>query len=465
MNSLEVYDFTDRPTTAPTANTVTSEASTSSSASATTSDAPPAQPSLEEEVQQVLGSLGRFWGGVRKQSQTALQTARRDLGGVVEQAQRELGRLSAPAPGSDATTPTESSSTTSTDATITAESSTAPPAGSTEPESGAAPASPSAAPSSFFSRLQSSLPPNLQQTLRTVASTDVQAQFTHRAEELRSQFEVQLHRVQEGVAPTLQRVQDGVAPTLQRVQSELARAQAEAGPRAEALFKDASGFLADAVKVVPPSDAPESHGVAWDGSDIWTPLPEREEVLFDSTSTATAKGKAAAGLTRTEAMLRRIRTDATLYMNDLSEAETSELSKVELAGPIETLDDDLKALLAELVPAQLSEEAFWKRYHFRVHQVEQDDANRRRALEAVAARQDEELFSWDDEDDAPASTSPAPTVKKPTSASEEKREGSESEASYDVVSGAASPTPVPPKEVKEKEKDKKDDEDADSDWE
>lgn len=109
-------------------------------------------------------------------------------------------------------------------------------------------------------------------------------------------------------------------------------------------------------------------------------------------------------------------------------------------------------LTPDAVPAQLSEEAFWKRYHFRVHQVEQDDANRRRALEAVAARQDEELFSWDDEDDAPASTSPAPTVKKPTSASasEEKREGSESEASYDVVSGAASPTHVPPKEVKEK---------------
>lgn len=64
MNSLDVYDFDNqlmaaRPTsgaaTPPTA--VTPETPTS----------PASSPTLNEEVQQVMGTLGGFWGSFRKQ--------------------------------------------------------------------------------------------------------------------------------------------------------------------------------------------------------------------------------------------------------------------------------------------------------------------------------------------------------------------------------------------------------------
>jgi hypothetical protein len=79
--------------------------------------------------------------------------------------------------------------------------------------------------------------------------------------------------------------------------------------------------------------------VAWDGTDIWTPQPDVGEGAADYVSAGTSKGKgrrrtvalriradeieapATAGLTRTEGMLRRIRTDPSLYTNALSADE------------------------------------------------------------------------------------------------------------------------------------------------
>jgi len=49
--------------------------------------------SLNDEVQQVVGQLGKLWGGFRKQSQAAFVAARKDFGSVVAQAQKELGSL------------------------------------------------------------------------------------------------------------------------------------------------------------------------------------------------------------------------------------------------------------------------------------------------------------------------------------------------------------------------------------
>lgn len=52
MNYLDTYDLTRPETPNPAV-------------------APPPQPTLNEEVNQVIGQLGRFWGGFRKQVRPA----------------------------------------------------------------------------------------------------------------------------------------------------------------------------------------------------------------------------------------------------------------------------------------------------------------------------------------------------------------------------------------------------------
>jgi hypothetical protein len=59
MNTIDVLEFTE---TAQGSNSPTSEIAASSSNSAHTT-----QPTLNEEVSQVMGQLGKFWGGFRKQ--------------------------------------------------------------------------------------------------------------------------------------------------------------------------------------------------------------------------------------------------------------------------------------------------------------------------------------------------------------------------------------------------------------
>ncbi|KAG8811500.1 hypothetical protein FRC17_002429, partial [Serendipita sp. 399] len=154
MNVPEIYDF-DAST-----STTTTSANGASTSSGGGPSSEPARPTLNEEVQQALGVLGGFWSGFRKQvrvsfphnvaasgaklgiltllfyslhatviyqlrwtigfrlpcrsSATVLAGARKDLGSVVEQAQKELGKLSTPASGSDATTTATTTTTTAT---------------------------------------------------------------------------------------------------------------------------------------------------------------------------------------------------------------------------------------------------------------------------------------------------------------------------------------------------------------
>jgi hypothetical protein len=64
MNSLDLYDF-DIPVASD--NKLPNAEASSSSSSSTTSTP---QPSFNEEVTQVFGQLGKFWGGVRQQVRT-----------------------------------------------------------------------------------------------------------------------------------------------------------------------------------------------------------------------------------------------------------------------------------------------------------------------------------------------------------------------------------------------------------
>ncbi|KAJ7217909.1 hypothetical protein GGX14DRAFT_438834 [Mycena pura] len=437
-----------------------------------TSGTPPqsSEQSLNEEVSQVMGQLGRFWGDFRKQSQTAIEAARRDIGGVVSQAQQELNKLTL-----------ETSNPPPESAQPTAESSDESTTPRTSSPAAQDPSTSSTGVQNLFSRLQAALPPNIVSTVQT-----------HIPESLRHASEnIDFAQMRTTLTTEFQRVQ-GVT----RVQAEEYVHKSEAMLR-EAV-KEAGEVLRDAVKVIPPEEAQSSKGsgnLIWDGADMWM-LP------FDSSDPST-KGKEKAGTqpadtqlavaTRAEALLKRLRYDPEIIKHDpeadasvneyytqwLTSAMKGGVDSEEWATKIETVLNEsvdgqaLKANQDALVPAEMTREVFWQRYFFRVHQIEHEEEKRKALLQRSI--ESEEDFSWEDEDEstpptavmkAAAPTSPAthsqtvisvPSSGIPTPATTSPRDSSEE--SYDVVSSDGA--------GKHKQGDKKTNEsdEGESDWE
>ncbi|KAJ7901981.1 hypothetical protein B0H14DRAFT_3852028 [Mycena olivaceomarginata] len=433
-----------------------------------TSGTPPQQPeqSLNEEVSQVIGQLGRFWGGFRKTSQSALEAARKDIGGVVTQAQQELSKFTAETPP-----PAESEST----------DSAQPPVESGEEASTPRTASPSIqeAPStgvqSILSRLQSALPPNIVSTVQSRIPESLKNESGS----------IDLTQMRTTLTTEFQRVQ-GVT----RVQAEEYVQKSEALIR-EAM-KEAGEVLRDAVKVLPPEEAQSSSGsgnLIWDGADMWM-LP------FDS-SDPSAKGKEKAGrdtqlavATRAESLLKRLKQDPEIIKHDpeadagakefysqwlataMQDGIDSEEWTAKIAAVLNESADGLalKANQDALVPSELTRETFWQRYFFRVHQIEQEEEKRKALLQR--STESEEDFSWEDEDEStpPAVSKPAtgpevsqtlsaPPSEIPTPATTSPRESSEE--SYDVVSSDNGTAAA----VEGHKKAGESDDGADSDWE
>ncbi|KAJ6587061.1 hypothetical protein DFH09DRAFT_1259982 [Mycena vulgaris] len=442
------------------------------------SGTPPQQSeqSLNEEVSQVMGQLGRFWGDFRKQSQTALETARKDIGGVVTQAQQELSKLTTETPKPPAEVDPAQ-----------------PPAESNEEATTPRNASPEASSSSIgvqnlFSRLQSALPPNIVSTVQS-----------HIPETLKHASEnIDLAQMRTSLMSEFQRVQ-GVT----RTQAEEYVHKSE-GLLREAM-KEAGEVLRDAVKVIPPEEAQSSGGsggLIWDGADMWM-LP------FDSSDTS-AKGKDKAGrqstdtqlavATRAESLLKRLKHDPEIIKHDpeadagvkefyiqwLATSVKDGINGEEWTSKIaavlnESADGQaLKANQDALVPAEITRETFWQRYFFRVHQIEQEEEKRKALLQR--STESEEDFSWEDEDESTPSTAApnsaptpvalekpsqttlsatlsAPPSETPTPANTSPRESSEE--SYDVVSSDNASAPGKGK----REKTGESDDGGDSDWE
>ncbi|KDQ57772.1 hypothetical protein JAAARDRAFT_58356 [Jaapia argillacea MUCL 33604] len=461
------------------------------------------QPTLNEEVTEVMGQLGRFWGGFRKQSQTYLETARKDLGSVVVQAQKELSKLAVVEPAQSQNTNPEATpdgEPSSSDITEQVAST------STQSEE-AVPTSPT---QTFFSRLQSSIPPNLVATVQN-----------HLPEPLKNaQTNVDFAQFRASLSSEFQRVQG-----LTLVQAE------EYVHKSEELFKEAvkeaSVFLKDAVKVVPPEEAEEGSGysgLVWDGSDVW--------MLPSTSATPTGKGKGKeravggriseeqrAVATRAQAMLRSLRHDPEVIRIDpegdervkelfvtWNQAEIAEKEggighpdwKAKVSEALQGQDGDaIKATLDAVVPADMTEDVFWTRYFFRVYQIEHEEEKRKAVLQG-SIEHDEE-FSWEDDDDEPGSPTPANASRstllqpplddiKPPVASElllpptgiitpgQSSPRVSSEDSFDVVSSNVSASgdgkPVVKKEEEEEEDDEEEEEEEDeeedeedSDWE
>ncbi|KAF5354936.1 hypothetical protein D9756_005404 [Leucocoprinus leucothites] len=487
MNFLDTYDIT-----------------TSSGGSSTP---PPDQPqqSLNEELARST---------IIEQSQSVFETARKDFGDVVTQAQKELGKLTSTAEGSsvegttststedaDEVTPTASSTATLNEAELNAPA-------STSTESTSSPSSPSGwNTQALFSRLQSALPPNVVSTVQS-----------HIPESIRHASEnIDLAQIRTNLLSEVQRIQ-GVT----RAQAEEYVHKSEALLR-EAV-KEAQEVLKDAVKVIPPDEAHSASNsspssLIWDGSDMWM-LPGDAETTGNAAADATAdsgkgKGKSvdagvAAVATRAEALLRRLRHDPVIVrMDPESDGATQELYAAwvqkEVAskeGGLEgeawqttitkALDDTgdgeaLASMKDTLVPSEMTEAEFWQRFFFRTHQIKEEEEKRKALLQVNTESEDD--FDWDDEDsdeedgeeeekvvakEATPTRPPATTTKEvsgpaPPSSATSTRESSLD--SFDVVSSAnVSSTGEAAKQQgnavkKDEEEEEDDEEDDDSDWE
>ncbi|KAL1673417.1 hypothetical protein EV122DRAFT_294184 [Schizophyllum commune] len=449
------------------------------------SSTPPPRPdneqSLNEEVNQVIGQLGRFWGGFRQQSQAALQVAKKDLGDVVQQAQKELTKLttevtSPAAPETPAGEPAEgdasahdSADRTPVGSPTTEQASAAGPSTSSTPAATA-----TAQVSNIFNRLQAALPPAVVSAVQHNLET-VQHTVQHNIENLQH---TDLNALRQSLSAEFARVQ-GVT-----------RAQAEEYMhRSEELLREAGDVLKDAVKVLPPEDegVGMQAGVVWDGSDIWM-LPE------PSTGAGKGKGRASAETqrsvsTRAEALLRRLRSDPEIILHDPEADEKVKgiydewLKNAEfsLGGEKKTTWDEKLAIhITDIttVPEKLTEEVFWQRYFFRVHQIETEEAKRKTLLQAQV-NDNEEDFSWGEEDEEEEDITSTHTIEKPPVSepaveklAEHKPEPasaipahlssreSSGEESYDVVSSNVSAVGEEPKKENEK-----DESEEDSDWE
>ncbi|CAE6499292.1 unnamed protein product [Rhizoctonia solani] len=390
-----------------------------SSRSANTSAQP--QQTLGEEVNEVIGQLGRFWGGFQKQSQAAFQHARKDLGSVVEAARKEASWL-----GNNATAQRAAPSTSEAASKPADASGSEPPAPvaidtkgkdkeveddtatikSSSPTAETAPAT--SISGTFFSRLQANLPP---QFAPAAITATLQSQLTT--------AQAQAGALRTSLAANIQRIQQE-----QNVPISLAQAEKLAGEyvhRSEELLKGAGAFLKDAVDVIPAEGSSDTRGVVWDGSDIWmmpspmapgTPAPEM-----------TAAGRP---LKHAEALLKRLKSDPEVLRVDPMASSAKESYEKYLAGidpnstqwatrireVIADTSEDSDALLAtkeKLVPESITEDEFWKRYFFRVQQINEDEEKRKLILEAPTQSDDD--FSWED-DDKPSS--PTDTGKHST---------------------------------------------------
>ncbi|THH16254.1 hypothetical protein EW146_g4360 [Bondarzewia mesenterica] len=398
-------------------------------ATSSTPPSPPAEPghhrqqSLNEEVTEVIGQLGRFWGGFRKQSETALQAARKDLGGYVLQAQREFNKLSVtpenvtagPSTSRDAPSTSEEDASASYSSTSTSASASTSTLTGNEQQP---------APQGLLSRLQSSIPPDLlatvQNTQNTLSETLRHAPERVDLSQLRSTFGNELQRM--------------------RVHS--------AAARGEELLRGAGDLLREAVRVVPPDAAGGSGsgttGVMWDGTDVWTmpglsgsETPQSDSPVVGKERSLRRSGEVTAIATRKEALLRALRTNPEILKVDPTvEHRSSQMFETWVKAEVEEKEGGLlgmewnariekemeidgtalKDMKDALVASEMTEDIFWTRYFFRVYQIEQEEIRRKALLQGPVEQEDE--FSWEDDDEAssPTTTRPPPEEGQETSA-------------------------------------------------
>lgn len=238
------------------------------------------------------------------QGQTALETARKDFGGVVIQAQKELTRLTS-----------DTSQVNSTGERVTGgdmlasqdDEATGPASEGDKTPSASTPSvqeSPASLSQSLFSRIQNSLPPNIVSTVQT-----------HLPETLKNASQnIDFAQLRTSLSTEFQRVQ-GVT----RVQAEEYVHKSEELLR-EAI-REAGEVLKDAVKVIPPEEVGSTSAFVWDGTDAWMlTSPSGTTVTGIKGKTGSSQRQSGEGqlsvATRAESLLKQLKYDPAIIRVD-----------------------------------------------------------------------------------------------------------------------------------------------------
>ncbi|KAL8768840.1 MAG: hypothetical protein Q9209_005021 [Squamulea sp. 1 TL-2023] len=279
----------------------------------------------------------------------------------------------------------------------------------------------------------------------------------------------------------------------------------------EALLKfgtNVRNFLRDAVTIAPPNEEDEK-SKGGDGSS---------RILFESKD---QDGQRVIHSTRFDAQLHAIHSSFDSFAKDPESAEYDKWNKefdVEKKTDAIATDldkyEELRRAMEKLVPEKVEYKTFWSRYYFLRMVIESEEQRRRDMLKDAALNPAEDV-AWDDDsdDDAPATPQPkdspaalsnapnaisstshsstttlqqpaAPTSAEPSAAtprkeslrpsggtsrrSQDQHSQPDSDASYDLVSGATSRAPGSPKEERgldAKENKKEESDDDEPDWE
>ncbi|WRT63501.1 uncharacterized protein IL334_000406 [Kwoniella shivajii] len=431
---------------------------------------------FSEEVGQVMGTLNSWWGGVKKQSASALTTLKADLDKTVSHAQADLEYLRTanievvrkdPAEyeaeqeaekvkkaaaralqeeelkkkekgkgkGKQVETIDTSGDNTSTSTTTGTGTGTATATNILNKLS------------SSTSQLQHSLQNTLQSTLAAASSNPALSNPTALRQQLAENLRL-----------------SSAKENLQLSMKQAEKLAEEYLKKSDQLLKDAEKWVEDAVKVIPPdgSDHQDRHMVSmgWDGSDFYsfstsspttnqssTISQSNNDVLFDSDG---GKSKPISTLalagSRKDALLRRLREDKDLLMVDPEGEGETEERKQEFKQWIEVHFESQKKELREkeegnvgsirmaLVPEQLTDDQFWQRYLFHKYMIEAEERKRKALLQATTQEEETDDFNWDDEPESPS----APVIPVPIAA-----ETTTSEVTPKVENDGRLPSTIP----------------------
>lgn len=165
---------------------------------------------------------------------------------------------------------------------------------------------------------------------------------------------------------------------------------------------------------------------------------------------------------RAEQKLYQLSHSKELYLNAIEDQTKYDefVKTLKLEDPEPNLEKDtaLKKLFTELVPAQISEQDFWSRFHYFKSLIESEESTRRKLLSEKV--DDEDKFDWDDDDEEESQQAPdlkpVPTDTQLTSESR-----TSSEVTYNLESANSSTLDV----VASKKTGNEEENEEDDDWE
>ncbi|WWC66986.1 uncharacterized protein I206_100893 [Kwoniella pini CBS 10737] len=390
---------------------------------------------FEEEVGQVMGTLNSWWGGVKKQSASALTTLKADIDKTVHQAQADLEYLRTANIEVVRKEPEEYAAEQEAEKAKKEAARVAKEEEERSKEKGKGKATEQGVETStgnLLNKLTSSttqLQHTLQQTLQKTLDAASNNPNLSNPEILRAKLAENLK----------------ISSAKENLQLSIHQAEKLAEEylkKSEGLLKDAEKWVEDNVKVLPPDSAfdndEDKHMVSmgWDGSDFYsfstsTPTtasaPKEKNVLFDSGDKKPISTLALAG-SRKDALLRRLREDKELLLVDpAGEGETAE-RKEEFRSWVtehfesqkeemrEAEEGNVGGIRMELVPEHLTDDQFWQRYLFHKHMIEGEEKKRKAILQATTQEEETEDFNWDDEpEESPVSAAPR-TTSEPVAA-------------------------------------------------